>query len=352
MNTIFTHPITLTQLGWQPFFTQQLALEDYDNCVVGRVTEHHKSGYVVATEAKTFHLDAHINLPAMTVGDWILLNSETFQFDRMLERKSLFKRKAPGPKLKEQFIAANVDTVFIVMSLNQDFNLSRVERYLALAKEAKVEPVVVLTKADLCDDADDKRAEIQNLDAFLLTEVVNALDASTLQGLRSWCNSGQTVAFIGSSGVGKSTLVNSLIGGESQSTGGIREDDSKGRHTTTSRTLLPLPEGGLLMDTPGMRELQLSSCEEGVSETFADIETLVSQCRFSDCQHHEEPGCAVRKALENGDIDNRRLDNYNKLLREQARNGASIAEKRSADKKFGKMCKTFMSAKKQSRHGG
>ncbi|MEZ9587927.1 ribosome small subunit-dependent GTPase A [Vibrio cyclitrophicus] len=351
MNSIFTHPITLTQLGWQAYFTQQLTLADYDNCTVGRVISQHKSGYIVTTKAKTFHLDAHMKLPSMTVGDWLLLSNETLRFERLLERKSLFKRKAPGTKVKEQMIAANVDTLFIVCSLNHDFNLSRIERYLALAKEAKVEPVVVLTKADLCDDADEKRERVQKLDALLVAEVVNALEAETLKGLRTWCNAGQTVAFMGSSGVGKSTLINTLAGEQAQETSGIREDDSKGRHTTTYRMLLPLPEGALLMDTPGLRELQLTSCEEGVAETFADIDSLVSQCRFSDCQHQSEPGCAVRAAIEAEEIDQRRLDNYNKLLREQARNGATLAERRSTDKQFGKMCKTIMSAKTRARNG-
>ncbi|MEI8671401.1 ribosome small subunit-dependent GTPase A [Vibrio sp. SA48] len=350
MNSIFTHPITLTQLGWQAYFTQQLTLEDYDNCTVGRVIAQHKSGYIVTTEAQTFHLDVHIQQPSMTVGDWLLLKNETLQFKRLLERKSLFRRKASGPKVKEQLIAANVDTLFIVCSLNHDFNLSRIERYLALAKEAKVEPVVVLTKADLCDDAEEKRGQVQKLDTLLITEVVNALEAEMLQGLRSWCNSGQTIAFMGSSGVGKSTLINTLLGEQALKTSSIREDDSKGRHTTTYRMLLPLPEGALLMDTPGMRELQLTSCEEGVAETFADIDSLVSQCRFSDCQHQSEPGCAVRAAIKTEQIDQRRLDNYNKLLREQARNGATLAERRSTDKQFGKMCKTIMSTKTRARN--
>ncbi|WP_438454491.1 ribosome small subunit-dependent GTPase A [Vibrio alginolyticus] len=350
MNSSFTHPITLTQLGWQACFTQQLTLDDYENSTVARIVAQHKSGYLVTTKAQTFHLDAHIQHPYMTVGDWLLISNETHRFKRLLERKSLFKRKAPGTKVKEQLVAANVDTVFIVCSLNHDFNLSRIERYLALAKNAKVEPVVVLTKADLCNDVEGKRAQVQKLDDFLMIEVVNALEVDTLQGLQSWCFSGQTVVFMGSSGAGKSTLINTLAGEQVQKTSSVRENDSKGRHTTTHRMLLPLPEGALLLDTPGIRELQLTSCEEGVAETFADIDSLVSQCRFSDCQHQSEPGCAVRAAIEANEIDQRRLDNYNKLIREQARNGATLAEKRNSDKRFGKMCKTVMSAKTRARN--
>ncbi|NOH29757.1 ribosome small subunit-dependent GTPase A [Vibrio mediterranei] len=346
MSSIFTHPISINELGWKTFFQQQLTLEEYDGIVLGRVIAHHRSGYVVCTEQQEFHLEHHIHYPQMTVGDWILLD-EQHRFLRLLDRRSLFSRKAPGSKVDEQFIAANVDTVFIVCSINYDFNLSRIERYLTLVNEARSEAVIVLTKADLCNDVDDKRQQVQALDPFLIIETVNALDSDTLQGLRSWCGKGQTVAFMGSSGVGKSTLVNSLMDDQAQATGSIREDDSKGRHTTTSRSMHKMPEGGLLLDTPGMREIQLTSSEEGLAETFSDVELLVEQCRFSDCQHTNEPGCAVRKALENGDIDARRVDNYFKLMREQARNSASLAEKRSNDKQLGKF---YRSVQSESRH--
>ncbi|USD67669.1 ribosome small subunit-dependent GTPase A [Vibrio sp. SCSIO 43136] len=351
MNTIFTHPVSLNQLGWQGYYQQQLTLDDYEDRSIGRIIAHHKSGYQVVTETETLHLAHHQNQPMMTVGDWIVLSNENKQFVRMLERKSLFRRKAPGPKVKEQYIAANVDTVFIVCSLNHDFNLSRIERYLALASEAGVEPVIVLTKADLCDDAQSLRNQVQALDPLLLIEVVNGLDTQSVECLRSWCRSSQTVAFIGSSGVGKSTLINTLLGDSEQKTGGIREDDSKGRHTTTSRMLLPLSEGGLLMDTPGMRELQLSGAEDGVSEAFADIETLAERCRFSDCQHQGEPGCAVEKALESGEIAQRRLNNYFKLQREQARNQATLAEKRDANRQLGKFYRSVQSESRQRKKG-
>ncbi|SNX47957.1 Putative ribosome biogenesis GTPase RsgA [Vibrio thalassae] len=286
----------------------------------------------------------------MTVGDWILLD-EQHRFLRLLERRSLFRRKAPGSKVDEQFIAANVDTVFIVCSLNDDFNLSRIERYLTLVNEAQAEAVIVLTKSDLCDDADPKRQQVQELDPFLLIETVNALESSTLQGLRSWCGKGQTIAFMGSSGVGKSTLVNSLMNNHVQVTGAIREDDSKGRHTTTSRSIHKMPEGGLLLDTPGMREIQLTASEVGLAETFSDVELLVEQCRFGDCQHTNEPGCAIRTALENDAIDARRVDNYFKLMREQARNSASLAERRSNDKQLGKFYRSVQSESRNRKKG-
>ncbi len=350
MKPLFEHPISKNELGWNSFFQQQLTLEEYQDVQPGRIVAHHRSGYVICTESNEFHLGHHAKYPSMTVGDWLLLSNER-EFLRLLDRKSLFRRKAAGPKLAEQYIAANVDTVFIVCSLNNDFNLSRIERYLALVNESHAEAVVVLTKADLCDDVEDKRQQVQSLDDFLLIETVNALDHSTLAGLRAWCNTGQTVAFLGSSGVGKSTLVNSLMHSSIQDTGSIREDDSKGRHTTTSRSLHKILEGGLLLDTPGMREIQLTDCEEGLAETFSDIESLASQCRFSNCHHTNEPGCAIRRSLEDGSLEPRRVENYFKLLREQAHNSASLAEKRLKDKQFGKMCRSVMAEKKHRKKG-
>ncbi len=350
MKPLFEHPISKNELGWNSFFQQQLTLEEYQDVQPGRIVAHHRSGYVICTESNEFHLEHHAKYPSMTVGDWLLLSNER-EFLRLLDRKSLFRRKAAGPKLAEQYIAANVDTVFIVCSLNNDFNLSRIERYLALVNESHAEAVVVLTKADLCDDVEDKRQQVQSLDDFLLIETVNALDHSTLAGLRAWCNTGQTVAFLGSSGVGKSTLVNSLMHSSIQDTGSIREDDSKGRHTTTSRSLHKILEGGLLLDTPGMREIQLTDCEEGLAETFSDIESLASQCRFSNCHHTNEPGCAIRRSLEDGSLEPRRVENYFKLLREQAHNSASLAEKRLKDKQFGKMCRSVMAEKKHRKKG-
>lgn len=346
MNSDFSLP----QLGWQPYFQQQLTLEDYEQNRIARVSAHHRSGYELLCEQGLLSLPIHHSLPHMTVGDWILIDSSN-QFVRLLERRSLFRRKAAGPKAAEQFIASNIDTVFVVCSLNQDFNLSRIERYLSIAHEAEVEAVVILTKADLCNDADEKRAQVQAIDQMLMVEVVNALDQESTQCLLSWCKLSKTVAFLGSSGVGKSTLVNTLMDNQLQSTGSIREDDSKGRHTTTSRTLHMMPSGALLLDTPGMRELQLTDCESGVAETFSDIEDIVKQCRFSDCQHQNEPGCAINKALESDTIDRRRVENYFKLMREQARNMATISEQRAHSKQLSKMYRTVQSESRSLKKG-
>lgn len=345
-ETLTSSENPLKRLGWKPYFQQQLTLDDYEDTQFARVIAHHRSGYVLAGESGQIHLNAHSSLPSMTVGDWVVLDNNQ-QFIRLLERRSLFTRKAAGDKVAEQLIAANVDTVFIVCSLNHDFNLSRIERYLALVHKAEVEPVIVLSKADLCDNTDELKSQVQKLDQLLVIETVNGLEPDSVAKLMSWCTEGQTVAFIGSSGVGKSTLVNALLGQQEQATSHIREDDSKGRHTTTSRSIHILPSGGLLIDTPGMREIQLTDCETGVSETFADITQLAERCHFSDCQHVSEPGCEVQAAIEDGRLELRRLNNYQKLLREQAINGATLAEKRDKDKRFGKMVRSVMSEKRK-----
>lgn len=279
------------------------------------------------------------SIPNLAVGDWVLIDAE-HRFVRLLDRASLFSRKAAGTRVDRQLISANVDSVLIVSSLNNDFNLSRIERYLALAHEAGVEPIVVLTKADLWDEPESFVEAVQALDKMLPVFAVNAHDSATLQALELWLSPGHTLAFLGSSGVGKSTLVNTLLGGDVQETNRIREDDNRGRHTTTARSLHLTASGVLLLDTPGMRELQLADCEQGVEETFSDIATLAEQCKFSDCQHQSEPGCAVRAAIESGQLAERRLANYHKLMKEQAFNAVTLAEKRAQDKRFSKMVKS------------
>ncbi|UAB72783.1 ribosome small subunit-dependent GTPase A [Vibrio sp. SCSIO 43132] len=337
---------TLPQLGWQPFFQQQLTLEDYEIHRIARVAAHHRSQYEVWTEQGSVFLPVTSSLPEMTVGDWVLLTLEN-QFAKLLDRSSQLSRKAAGTKVQEQLIAANLDTLFIVSSLNADFNLSRIERYLALAKESGIQPVVVLTKSDLSEQTDELIAQTQKLDSLMTVTAINGLDELSVEQLRPWCKAGTTVGVIGSSGVGKSTLINTLSGKNSQKTSGIREDDSKGRHTTTSRSMHQIPNGGLILDTPGMRELQLADCSQGVSITFSDIEELALQCRFSDCQHGSEPGCAIKKAIQNGELEERRLNNYFKLLREQERNGATLAEQRQ---KFKSLTKMYRSVQSHRRH--
>lgn len=336
--------LNLAQLGWRPFFQQQIDLE-YWNFPVCRVVAQHRSRLELQSEIGAVECALTPGMPAITVGDWVLLTPEG-QFLRLLERQSVFRRKAPGSTVGEQLIAANVDTLFIVTSLNEDFNLNRIERYLSLANEARVEPVVVLSKSDLCQDRERFRLEVQHLNPLLMVETINCLDANEIQKLLPWCGPGRTVALMGSSGVGKSTLLNTLLGDSVQATGSVRNKDSKGRHVTTGRSLHQMEGGGLLLDTPGLRELQLANCDEGVNSTFAEITSLAERCRFADCKHASEPGCAVQHAISTGELNARRLSSYQKLMREQAFNSATLAEKRAKDKQFGKMIKSVLSDKK------
>jgi len=339
--------LKLAQLGWRPFFQHQIALEHWDYPVC-RVVAQHRNRLELLSEAGAEDLALDPGMPAITVGDWLLLTPEG-QFLRLLERQSLFHRKAPGRKAEEQLIAANVDCLFIVTSLNEDFSLNRIERYLSLANEAGAKPVVVLSKSDLCEDLGVFQREVQKLDPLLVVETINCLDASEIQKLLPWCGTGRTVALMGSSGVGKSTLVNTLLGDMVQVTGSIREKDGTGRHVTTGRSLHQIKEGGLLLDTPGLRELQLTDCDKGVNSTFAEITALAAQCRFTDCRHGNEPGCAVQASILRGELDARRLFSYQKLMREQAFNSVTLAEKRARDKRFGKMIKSVLSEKKTRR---
>lgn len=348
---------SLPKLGWSHFFQQQLSLEEWESTTPVRVFTVHRNTIDITGEhgcqkislPGNWHLRDPEDLP--TVGDWLLLDSSTGQPLRVLERKSLFRRKAAGSESKVQLMAANLDTLFIVTSCNQDFNLSRIERYLALALDSKVEPVLVLTKKDLVDDISDYQRQAMSLNPDVAVETVNALDSSSVASLTSWCTSGQTVALVGSSGVGKSTLVNTLCGASKQETGAIREDDAKGRHTTTSRTLHTLTDGGLLIDSPGLRELQLSECQGGVSSLFEDIEELAQSCRFNDCLHLHENDCAIKAAVTWGDLSPRRLANYQKLMAEQERNAESIAEKRRRERDFGKLVRSVQAARRKEQDG-
>jgi len=337
--------LPLKDLGWSPFFQQQLSLEEAEDFHPARVFAIQRTHMTLMTEAgevdvnlggRWFQLDVE---DRPTVGDWVLLPSSADSINRLLERKSLLKRMSAGQNSEVQLIAANVDTLFLVTSCNADFNPRRLERYLALAYDAGVEPVVVLTKADLADDPDAYVDEVRKLKADLVVELVNALEGATTHSLRGWCGPGQTVALLGSSGVGKSTLVNTLATTEVQLTQEIREDDAKGRHTTTHRSLHVLPDGGLVLDSPGMRELAIGDVESGVQQMFDDVEALAAQCRFADCGHATEPGCAVRAAIESEELDEDRLASYHKLRREEAYNTETIAERHARNRDWAKMVK-------------
>ena len=341
---------SLTELGWQGVFRQQLTLEEHGRLQPMRLIEQSRQEVTLIGEQGCFTLALLSSMPQMVVGDWVLVNSEG-SFERLLDRSTCFRRIAAGHQKQEQLIASNVDTAFIVCSLNDDFNLNRIERYLAMVHDAGAEPVVVLTKKDLRTDGDELSAQVRALSANLVVESVNSLEPETAQILSPWCRQSHTVVMLGSSGAGKSTLTNTLLGEQRQLTAQIREDDSKGRHTTTARSLIPMAGGAMLLDTPGMRELQLVDMQAGVAATFSDIETLAGQCRFNDCRHDSEPGCAVQAAIAGETLSARRLENYNKLMREQALNAATLAQRRASDKSQGKFIKKTLNQSVRNKRG-
>ena len=332
--------ISMQELGWSSFFQQQLSLEELESTIPVRVFALNRHLF----EGMGEHGHRQFSLPHIwirraaedlpTVGDWLLLDRSNLPV-RLLERTSLFKRVAPGRKAGVQLLGANVDTLFIVTSCNLDFNLSRLERYLAMALEAGVKPVLILTKADLVEDVNEFCVQARTLRPGLEVEAVNSRDPKVIDILRPWCTTGQTVALVGSSGVGKSTLVNTLTASTVQDTGAIREDDSKGRHTTIGRSLHVLPGGGLLLDSPGLRELQLSESEDGIATLFEEVEAFAGSCRFSNCQHRGEADCGVAEAIKRKELDPRRLANYFRLRDEQEKTAEAIEEKNRRERRLG-----------------
>lgn len=335
--------LRLADLGWTSFFAAQLTPHEPPTHCAVRVVAVHRGRIAIVGET----LDTTIPAPSPetmlpTVGDWLIVASDTLRPLRILGRSSLFKRRAPGTGREIQLIAANVDTLFVVSSCNRDFNPARIERYLVLAREAGVLPVVVLTKADLAEDAQGYAQAARRLLPGLIVETLDARDPRDVAGLGVWCGPGQTVALLGSSGVGKSTLINTLAG-SATTTGAVRADDDRGRHTTTARALHRLERGGWLLDTPGMRELQLTDAHDGLDEVFDDIVALARACRFSDCTHAAEPGCAIRAAIAEERLDPQRFARWRKLAAEDAFNSASLAERRARDRAFGKMVRAVAS---------
>lgn len=366
----------LHDLGWGDFFSSQLAvLEVNSEIAAARVAEENREmfrllspqGEFMAEVSGKFRHEVAARADFPAVGDWVLASTRKEEsratIHRVLNRKSKFSRKIAGKKTEEQIVAANVDVVFIVSSLNSEFNLRRLERYVALAWESGAQPVIALNKSDLSENPEELRREAEAAAIGVRVILTSALRGDGIEEIRDLMlsapeksSSGETTsqqmpvaktaALLGSSGVGKSSLINAILGTQLLDTGEIRESDDRGRHTTTTRHLIVAPNGGVLIDTPGMRELQLWDASEGIDQAFGEIAELAANCKFRDCKHANEPGCAVRSAVESGELAAERLESFHKLGREErfvvAKQDAAVrAEQTKALKRMMKKVNRF-----------
>ncbi|MCK5826624.1 MAG: ribosome small subunit-dependent GTPase A [Desulfuromusa sp.] len=321
--------MTLENWGWSPFFAERFIPWEDSGYLPARVIRGEKNyfrvwslqGEMTVRFAGKIRYKAGGRADLPVVGDWVVIKPQPDQrgiIHALLERKSSFSRNLPGTRkgkerVEQQVIAANVDLVFIVSGLDRDFNLRRIERYLTLVGSSGADAVILLNKTDLCKNPEECKTQVEEISGNSPVHLCMARNAEQLDILLNYLQPGQTIALLGSSGVGKSTILNGLLGEERQKIGAVSESDGKGRHTTTHRELILFPEGGILMDNPGMRELHLWGEADDLAESFSDIETLAVTCKFNDCQHKTEPGCAVIKAIETGLLNTGRLASYHKL---------------------------------------
>jgi ribosome biogenesis GTPase len=360
MNNI---PKNLEQIGFEQRLLETVDLERLKKFEIARVIAVHKDSYTLSNGVVDvlaelvgkiiFSASSPVDYPS--VGDWVLANfydEDSFGIiHEVLSRKSLLKRKTPGKKVDYQLIAANIDVAFIVQSLNDNFNLRRLERYLVMVNESKIKPIVLLSKSDLLsgDDIAKRINEIKKIMPSLEIVTFSNENESGLDSVKAIMQPCHTYCLLGSSGVGKTTLINNLIGESIYKTKKVSKKESKGRHATTHRQLIKLDSGAMVIDTPGMRELGNFSVETGLDETFSEIISLARKCRFSDCSHVEEKGCAVLEAVEKGLLSADRYQNYIKMNKESNYNEMSYLEKRKKDKQFGKFIKAVMKHKKSQR---
>ena len=348
-------------LGFNSWFENSLDQDKLAEYKLARVTAVDKESYIVRGECNEaraeltgkYMYSASSSLDYPTVGDWVYVqyfDDDSFAvIHEIIPRRVVLKRKTSGKKIEFQLIAANIDTAFIMQSLDSNYNLQRLERYLVVINESNIRPVILLSKSDLLpqSEVDVKLSEIQKRMPDVMTVSFSNLNHSGVDAVSKLLTKGETFCLLGSSGVGKTTLLNNLIGEEAFDTQTIREKDSKGRHTTSRRQLTILDSGAILIDTPGMRELGAFDVESGIDATFNEITELSKQCRFTDCSHTQEKGCAILCALKDGTIPEKRYENFIKMVRESKHYSMSYLDKRRKDKNFGKMIKSVMKNKKK-----
>jgi len=352
--------LDISKLGWTSSFEDHLKDHEAEDIVPGRITNVSGRRYRVMTgdgeqTVKLFHkfqrtVRHRSDFPA--VGDWVGLaknvDLDRFQIHFILPRKNKISRKYAGARTEEQIIATNIDVVFIFSSLDNDFNVRRLERYLAMVYEIEAQPVIILNKADKCGQYDTYVNIARGSAPQVPIIAISALTGMNVSELMEYIKTGMTAVLIGSSGVGKSTLINQLLGYQRQKVGGIRESDGKGRHVTSTRELILLPGGGILIDNPGIREIQLWTEGQGIKEAFHDIEEYARYCHFKDCAHGDEPRCAVKQAVDDGVLSEKRLQNYHKLMREQLHmeRKRNIHERKKEDRRLGKIYRSAKDMRK------